>query len=86
MREVEAAGRPTRTPLIATLALKARTNFRLNFVRGLSANFRDLSAVALQLNCRKVLKYIATKSAILVPRDSMMSGKSRFRVVLTTGA
>ena len=45
----------------------------MQFVRGLSANVRDLSAIKMQLNRGQVLKNIDTKSAIQVQRDSGMA-------------
>ena len=46
------------------VVLKSRTKLRRSIVRGLSANVHELSAVTLQLNRGKVLKRIATESAI----------------------
>jgi hypothetical protein len=48
----------------ATFAFKSRPNFSTNFVRGLSTKVRDLNAVTMQLNPRKLLKIKKRQSGI----------------------
>jgi len=59
-----------------TSVFKPRTKLSLQFVRRLSVNIRDLSAITMQLNRGQVLTNIDTKSAIQVQRDSWRRWRS----------